>query len=331
MKRFLTNCLITPSYNQGQFIEETICSVLDQGYPNLEYIIMDGGSKDNTLEIIKKYEQHLSYWVSEKDKGQSDAINKGLARASGEIVNWLNSDDYYMPGTLHHVAEVLSSERFTAYCGNSRIFGKGEERKSSGSDIYTGNKAKTIGWARIDQPETFFRQEAVKAMGPLNQTLHYTMDKDWWIRYLCVFGIEGIYKDDRTLVNFRLHDDSKTVSLAEHFQTETTNLYYTYALKAGNKKYASLLEVVFNAKEIALDHFPAPCRAEDWDSIFNYFIYYQFLEAYAQDNFSRAEEVQKFIDLKLLAKTDLEELQKINFRLHYLPPVIKKIWNKIRN
>ena len=85
--------IITPSYNQGQFIEETILSVINQGYPNLEYIIMDGGSTDNTVEVIKKYSDHINYWVSEKDKGQSNAINKGLHRATGDIINWLNSDD----------------------------------------------------------------------------------------------------------------------------------------------------------------------------------------------------------------------------------------------
>lgn len=92
--------LVTPSFNQGEFIEETIRSVLLQNYPNLEYIIIDGGSTDDTVAIIKKYEKYISYWISEKDKGQSEAINKGLKIATGEIFNWLNSDDYYAPGTL---------------------------------------------------------------------------------------------------------------------------------------------------------------------------------------------------------------------------------------
>jgi glycosyltransferase involved in cell wall biosynthesis len=323
--------IITPSYNQGQFIEETICSVLEQGYPNLEYIIIDGGSTDSSVEIIKKYEKHLTYWVSEKDKGQSDAINKGLIRMSGDIVNWLNSDDYYMPGALWHVAEVFSSRKFTAYCGRSRIFGYQQERESEGTNVYRESKAKTIGWARIDQPETFFSGEAVKAMKPLNGQLHYNMDKDWWVRYLCTFGIDGIYKDDKVLVNFRLHGNSKTVSLAENFQKETNNLYYSYALKTENQKYVSLLRDIFNATEIALDYFPILASAEEWDAVFNYFIYYQFLAAYAQNDYKKAEKIQRFIDKSLLTKTDYAALQKVNFRLHYLPQGIKKIWNKIRN
>src|SRR5687768_13083798 len=99
--------IITPSYNQGRFIEETILSVINQNYPNLEYIIIDGGSTDNTVEIIRKYEQHLAYWVSEKDGGQSEAINKGFKKATGDIVCWINSDDFFMPGALSKVADCF--------------------------------------------------------------------------------------------------------------------------------------------------------------------------------------------------------------------------------
>src|SRR5688572_11561284 len=96
--------VITPSYNQGRYIEETIDSVLSQGYPSLEYIVIDGGSADNSVEIIRKYEPYLAYWVSEKDRGQAHAINKGLARSTGELWNWSNSDDVLAPGALHRVA-----------------------------------------------------------------------------------------------------------------------------------------------------------------------------------------------------------------------------------
>ena len=99
--------VITPSYNQGQYIEETILSVLNQNYPNLEYIIMDGGSTDNTVEVIMKYADKITFWVSEKDKGQADAINRGFKKATGDILCWLNSDDYYFSETLKYVAENL--------------------------------------------------------------------------------------------------------------------------------------------------------------------------------------------------------------------------------
>ncbi|NVO00781.1 MAG: glycosyltransferase, partial [Geobacteraceae bacterium] len=101
--------IVTPSYNQGRFLEKTILSVLDQGYPNLEYIVIDGGSTDESVEIIKKYADRLTYWVSEPDRGQSHAINKGFERATGEIFGWLNSDDWYHPGALQAVAEAFAA------------------------------------------------------------------------------------------------------------------------------------------------------------------------------------------------------------------------------
>ena len=103
--------VITPSYNQGIYIEETIQSVLNQNYPNLEYIIIDGGSSDSTVEVIKKYESKIDFWVSEKDKGQADAINRGFAKATGDILCWLNSDDYFFPDTLKYVASQLNIEK----------------------------------------------------------------------------------------------------------------------------------------------------------------------------------------------------------------------------
>ncbi|MFZ5553404.1 MAG: glycosyltransferase family 2 protein [Bacteroidota bacterium] len=215
--------VITPTFNQGHFIEETIDSVLSQQYPALQYFIMDGGSTDNTREIIKKYEKHLAGWVSEKDKGQSDAINKGLKKISGEIVNWLNSDDSYTPGTLHKVAHYFSDPHILSVCGTSRVYGKEKEFIAPGTWVGKDIQS-TINHLHVEQPATFFRKKATDKMGPVSEVLHFVMDKEWWLKYIMLFGISGVKKCDDVFVNFRLHEDSKTVSLSEKFNIDHATL-----------------------------------------------------------------------------------------------------------
>src|SRR3989442_14278812 len=114
--------VVTPSYNQGSYLEKTILSVLNQEYPNIEYIVIDGGSTDNSLDIIKKYEKYLKYWVSEQDRGQSHAINKGLSHATGDLLAWLNSDDYYMPRALRTFATMaITNPEASAFVGTGRV------------------------------------------------------------------------------------------------------------------------------------------------------------------------------------------------------------------
>lgn len=235
--------IITPSFNQAQYLEQTIDSVLSQNYANIEYIIIDGGSTDGSVEIIKKYDKHLKYWISEKDNGQSHAINKGINKANGEIVNWLNSDDYYEPGALEIVAEVFEDPEITCFCGRSNIFNEdGFQRQSKGTDVYDNNLAKSIGWARIDQPETFFRKEVWDKVRLLNEKLHYTMDREWWMCYLYHFGLDSIAKIDDVLVNFRLHADSKTVSPSSKFDEEHNTLFYSLARASNTTSVADLIK-----------------------------------------------------------------------------------------
>jgi glycosyltransferase involved in cell wall biosynthesis len=174
--------IVTPSFNQGQFIEETIRSVLLQGYPNLEYIIIDGGSTDGSVEIIKKYEPWLAYWVSEKDNGQSEAINKGFKKAHGEIIAWLNSDDLLMPRAIQTAAQYfLNNPQVDLLYGSARILGDGERELGTWRSRDFDFRA-LLYEDFICQPASFFRSRAFTMVGGLRTDLHYAFDYDLWLR-----------------------------------------------------------------------------------------------------------------------------------------------------
>jgi len=207
--------IVTPSFNQGLFLEETIRSVLLQGYPNLEYIVIDGGSDDESVEIIQKYASFLRHWCSEPDRGQYHAINKGLAHCTGEIFNWINSDDLYYPGALTAVARewMLGPGRVVA--GPVVDFRPdGTEETFVPADITVRRLILPTDTGRphkvFHQPGTFLPLETVKAVGGLRDTFNLISDA---ILLIEVLGRCGITYVDTPLTRFRLHEASKTVSL----------------------------------------------------------------------------------------------------------------------
>lgn len=175
--------IVTPSYNQGPYIEATIRSVLDQGYPNLRYIVMDGGSADQTVQILQRYENQLQ-WVSQKDDGQADAINRGFARVEGEILGWLNSDDTLAPGALHLAGEYLRDHpKVTLVYGQANFIDPRGKYLGRCAHIEPFNHHRLRHFSDfIVQPAAFFRRSAFEAVGGLDKSLHWSMDYDLWLK-----------------------------------------------------------------------------------------------------------------------------------------------------
>jgi len=225
--------VVTPSFNQGRYIEETIRSVLLQGYPDLEYIVVDGGSTDGSLDIIRKYEPWLARWISEPDHGQSDAINKGVRMATGEIVNWINSDDCLHSGALKVVAQTYSSRP------GSLVIGAGVDfDETTGRGTLLVPKRITVqhivrfweGWFGWLQPSIFFPRSVFQRVGGLDENLHLVMDIDLYCRLMQV--IPAVYISE-PVSKYRRHRSAKT-------QAQYHDMMLEYAIAVS--KYKSVLE-----------------------------------------------------------------------------------------
>ena len=218
--------VVTPSYNQGRYIEATIRSVLDQGYPNLEYIVMDGGSTDGTEEVIEKYSEHLAYWVSEPDGGQTDALIRGFDRAGGDILCWLNSDDLFEPFTLREVAET-----FTRHPDWQVVYG---DELAIDADGHPFAIKKEIPYHRfvwmydfnfVPQSSTFWRRGIYEEVGGLDPEMNLAMDADLWARFAERTTLHHV---PRVWSRFRYHPEAKTSRMAERSSEELARIRGRY-------------------------------------------------------------------------------------------------------
>lgn len=206
--------IVTPSFNQAAFLEETIQSVLSQDYPNLEYVVIDGGSTDGSVAIIEKYADRLSYWVSEKDNGQADAINKGLARTSGEIVAWLNSDDTYLPGAIHAAVTALQANPDAGLVYSDVLAVDGQGQPQNLIQYADWGLDGLLHFRIIGQPAVFMRRAVLEEAGELDTRFHFLLDHQLWIR---MANLAPICYVPEKWATARFHEAAKNVAQAERF------------------------------------------------------------------------------------------------------------------
>jgi glycosyltransferase involved in cell wall biosynthesis len=214
--------IVTPSFNQAAFIERTICSVLDQNYPNLEYIIIDGGSTDGSVEVIRRYEKHLTFWVSEQDRGQSHAINKGLKIATGDWIAWQNSDDIFYPGTFESLANAArKNSQSNLIIGNMNMI---DEQGDVINDLKyvtpTYESLLAEGMVLTNQA-AFWRRSIHQKIGYLKEDLHYGFDFEWFLRILQYGRATHVNK---TWGGLRMHPETKTSQFQVLFDNEYANI-----------------------------------------------------------------------------------------------------------
>ena len=215
--------VVTPTYNQARFISQAVESVREQKYPDLEHLVIDGLSTDDTLDVLAPYADELTI-VSEADSGQTEAINKGLRRATSDVICWLNSDDYLLPGALHAVGEFFAAHPDVTWVTGDGVIVDGEGRPIQAPvrfykqilrrfppSVYLGMANSVV------QPATFWRRSVHEDLGYLDESLHYTMDYDWWLRLLET-GRPG--KINKALCGFRIHDASKSGTLFQEMLEE---------------------------------------------------------------------------------------------------------------
>jgi glycosyltransferase involved in cell wall biosynthesis len=216
--------IITPSYNQVAYLEKTIQSIISQGYDDLEYILIDGGSNDGSLEIIEKYKEYFAFWVSEKDEGQSHAINKGFEKATGDIITWINSDDQLTPNSLHKIAaefEKDTTKEIFVIHGKTILFGNNRIEKEFGASK-TDFLERSLAGLPFPQPSSFFRKELISNYGKVKQEFHFGMDYEFFVPVF--LNKKSVYVDD-IFSKYLYHTESKSLTQQSGFAKDYAKVF----------------------------------------------------------------------------------------------------------
>ena len=314
--------IVTPSFNQGEYLEETIDSVLSQKYPNLEYIIMDGGSKDNSVDIIKKYEKYLTYWESKPDRGQSHAINKGLKKCNGEIFNWLCSDDYLEPGALDVINSCFNKDTRLVSGKFKSINSKFYENSESIKGVFLYDKVtKSIALSSMTQPATFFKLEDIKHFGGISENLHYFMDLELLIKFLLYNGQNKIKEIDDVLVNYRVHEESKTykemdnskINFESKFTQDKILIFKSIAKQIENFKAYEYLNKIYSGsiKDYNFNINDLAFNKEIITNSLNFYLFDISVKLFYAKRYKESHECANNVQFDLLTKKELKDLKYI--------------------
>ncbi len=314
--------VIVPSFNQGQYIGETLASLVSQDYEKLEIIVIDGGSTDQTVSVIKHYEDKIAYWVSEKDKGQSEAINKGFARASGDIMTWLNSDDVYEPGTLHKVASAFEADpALVIWHGKSLLFGNNKPSQIIGlqTDIALHEY---FPYMRFPQPSSFIRAEALTHVLPVNDSLHYAMDFELVVKLLLNGG--KIRRSDEVLSRYRLHESSKSnqnLAFLKEWSSVVANVFHSVS---GGKLYLDhmlFLGLIGKEKRVVYPHV-LQLSEQELEEIFLQHLNLCYHSYYRECDGQMCRKISGFIKVHFFSFYTLNNYLKYNNRLKFIPKFV---------
>lgn len=293
MKEHIKISIITPTFNQGKYLEETICSVLNQNYPNLEFIVVDGKSSDNTHEIVQKYRSHIHHFVSGKDNGQSEAINKGLQLATGDVVAWLNGDDLYLPDALQLVNQTfLENPDAEIVLGDVINFMENEKKEHYHKNVF--EPYDFLSRVSIHQPGIFWKRKLHLKAGWLDESLYYLMDYDLWMRFF--FNFKHI-KINFPLAKFRIHSAAKTFSNPQGLYLEYRKIFSRFLFSTGQSNYIQLLKdlnIFENDDQVTYD-IPFEKHNFDFYKIVHNYIYQCAIQEYSWQNYDKAEMLFKYL------------------------------------